>query len=36
MVQSKVYDKFCEMLAEAAKNIKVADGLRVEPAGATD
>jgi len=26
MVQSKVYDKFCEMLAEAAKNIKVADG----------
>ena len=26
MVQSKVYDKFCDMLAEAAKNIKVADG----------
>ena len=26
MVQSKVYDRFCEMLAEAAKNIKVADG----------
>ena len=26
MAQSKVYDKFCDMLAEAAKNIKVADG----------
>ena len=26
LVQSKVYDKFCGMLADAAKNIKVADG----------
>ena len=26
MAQSKVYDKFCDMLAEAANNIKVADG----------
>jgi len=26
LVQSNVYDKFCGMLADAAKNIKVADG----------